>query len=116
MVNIIGDFRLIDSVQDFGTQPELDGAFDVITATINGTVYAYVSGNRDSGIQVFEVATDGTLEPVTSIETYGSAGIYYPEFMRTMVINGETFLAVTSPYSNYPSSWVRYDWHANNIP
>jgi len=42
-MNILGDLEIVDSVADFATAPELDGARTIATTTINGTVYVYVA-------------------------------------------------------------------------
>lgn len=52
-MNILGDLEIVDSVADFVTAPELDGARTIATTTINGTVYVYVASRYDNGIQIF---------------------------------------------------------------
>ena len=51
-MNLIGDLVVGDSVVDFSTSPELDGAHAVVTAVVDGQVFVYVTGFHDDGIQV----------------------------------------------------------------
>ncbi|MEL6206999.1 MAG: hypothetical protein AAFR47_17035, partial [Pseudomonadota bacterium] len=99
-MNFLGGLELVDSVADFGSSPELDGAFDTTTATINGVTYVYVSGRNDSGVQVLSLANDGTMEPVMAVPQSSALGISSPARLETMQIGDEFFLAVTATSSN----------------
>lgn len=95
-MNLIGKFDFVGSVPDFGTSPALAGAFDVETATINGQTFVYVSGRGDSGIQVLSIDDQGSLTPVSSINTSSAAGLSGVAELEVLQVGRDIFLAATS--------------------
>ena len=94
-MNILGNLEVVDSISDFTTAPELDGARSVTTATINGTVFVYVASERDDGIQVLTLDGDGQLTPVTSITDTVNTALNGALDLEVVEKAGRKFLVVT---------------------
>src|SRR5262245_2391801 len=84
------------NVTDAGSL-ELDGAFGVTTALVNGTRYLFVAGQQDNGISVFSVAANGTLTSVFDIDdaSNGALELSGARRLTTAVIGGTTYLFAT---------------------
>ncbi|MGD9864485.1 MAG: beta-propeller fold lactonase family protein, partial [Pseudodonghicola sp.] len=95
-MNLIGDLTLVSSVEDFVTSPELNGASGVAVAEIGGTVFVYVSGRDDDGIQILRLDGDGALTPVGSVADSTTLNLESPRYIDTVTVGGNTFLLVPS--------------------
>ncbi|MFK7753695.1 MAG: hypothetical protein AB8B51_14225, partial [Sedimentitalea sp.] len=80
-MNIVGSTEITDSVVDFNTSPELDGAAGVKTVNIDGTTYVYVTGRNDNGIQIFTMDSDGMLDPIGSFADSTSTFMDGPTYL-----------------------------------
>ncbi|MGB9365254.1 MAG: hypothetical protein WCE79_04490, partial [Xanthobacteraceae bacterium] len=76
---------------------ELDGAFGVTTAVVNGTTYLFVAGQQDDGISVFSVAANGTLTNAFNIDDASNAALELDgaRHVTTAVVGGTTYLFAT---------------------
>ena len=91
-MNIIGDLVITDTVSDFATAPELDGAHSVVTTTIGGKVYVYVSAAYDNGIQVLTLDSNGELTPVTSVTDSSSTALWGVRRLTVVEKGNKSFL------------------------
>jgi Ca2+-binding RTX toxin-like protein len=93
-MNILGDLEIVDSVADFATAPELDGARTIATTTINGTVYVYVASRYDNGIQIFTLGGDGTLTPISSVTDTSNTALDGAVTLKVVEKAGTSYLVV----------------------
>jgi Ca2+-binding RTX toxin-like protein len=73
----------------------LDEAWDVVSAVINGRTYLYVSGYRDSGIQVLRMDSAGRLTAVGSIGDTAAAALGFATGLQVATVGGDQFLIAT---------------------
>ncbi|WP_417673575.1 beta-propeller fold lactonase family protein [Pseudodonghicola sp.] len=99
-MNLIGDLKLVSSVKDFTTSPELDGANSVAIVELNGTVFVYVSGRDDDGIQILSLGNNGQLKPVGSISNGDGVTLDSPRISDVILVGGKPFLVVPSADSS----------------
>ena len=78
---------------DFGTL-ELDTPFAVTTATIGGTTYVFVAAVVDSGVSVFSLAANGTLDNTDNVTDAGALELSSTTSVTTAVLNGVVYLFV----------------------
>lgn len=95
-MNLIGSLSFIDSIQDFGTSPELNGPQGVAVQDINGTTFVYVAGEADDGIQVLSLGDNGELTPVTSTAQASSFGLNSVSELKTVQVGDEYFLIASA--------------------
>ena len=95
-MNLIGDLKLVSSVKDFTTSPELDGASSVAIVELNGTVFVYVSGRDDDGIQILSLGANGQLRPVGSVAHGEGVMLDSPRIADVITVDGKPFLVVPS--------------------
>lgn len=93
-MNLLGGLNFVDSIQDFASNPSLNGATDIAFHSIGSRNFVYVSGFNDNGIQVLEIAADGTLSPVSSFFDTTPFGLRGPVELETVTVNGNTYLIV----------------------
>ncbi len=107
-MNLIGGLTFNNSVQDFGTSPALNGAYDVVTQDINGVTFVYVAGYNDNGIQVLSMADSGLLTPETSISDTSALGLSRVALLETVQVGSEFFL-ISASQSDYAVDVFRID-------
>ena len=122
----------VSSVDDFGINGELDGAYTVTTVKIDSKVYALVTGFSDAGVQIIDLGEEPpeghpllSPKPVTSFddgdyvgnkqfkELNGARGITTIEIgskvyalVAAAVDNGVQIIDVTNPTNPVPVSSV----------
>jgi len=99
-MNLIGDLKLVSSVKDFTTSPELDGASSVAIVELNGTVFVYVCGRDDDGIQILTLGGNGQLKPVGSISNGEGVTLDNPRIADVIMVDGKPFLVVPAADSS----------------
>jgi 6-phosphogluconolactonase (cycloisomerase 2 family) len=90
-----GSLTNVSNVTDSGLL-ELDGAFSVTAAVVNGTTYLFAGSQVDDGLSVFSVANDGALTNVFNVTDDGSLFIDSLRSLTTAVVNGTTYLFAAS--------------------
>lgn len=93
-MNILGNLSIADSVIDFNTSPELQGAAAVKTLVLGGITYVYVTGYYDNGIQILKLDEDGSLTPVGSFEDTASIHMSRPTYFDIAKVGNTYFLVV----------------------
>ena len=83
----------VDNVTD-DSSLELDGAYSVTTAVVDGTTYLFVAGHEDDGVSVFSVANDGMLTRVQNVRDDSSLELRGPRSVTTAVVGTTTYLFV----------------------
>jgi len=78
-----------------GTGLELDGAFSLATAEIDGTTYLFVASYDDNGVQVLKVDSGGNLEAVDQVSDGSGTMLDGAIGVTTTVVDGATYLLVT---------------------
>jgi 6-phosphogluconolactonase (cycloisomerase 2 family) len=92
-VGATGTLTNVDNVTDADdVNLRLDGANAVTTATISGITLLFVSGRDEDGISVFGVHADGSLEHMTNVSDGGSRELDGVGQLKTVTVNGNTFL------------------------
>lgn len=103
-MNLMGQLTFLDSIQDFATSSELDGATNVATTEINGIVYFFVASQNDYGVQVLRM--EGNLMvPVFTITDSNALGLAGAYDLEVVTVGAEKFLVVTAPGENSMSSF-----------
>ena len=77
---------------------ELEGAYSVATAVIDGRTYALVASNDDDGVQIIDI-TDPASPNATASVTNGTGGfdeLGGARYVTTAVIDGRTYALVAS--------------------
>ncbi len=89
-----GTLSTVDAVFDGTDQDfELDGAGDVELLRIGNRDFAYVAGDRDNGISVWEIANNGTLSEVDNANLPNNRN---PNSVLAANFNGENLLFVST--------------------
>ena len=73
---------------------ELDRAFSVTTAVVDGTTYLFVAGSLDDGVSVFSVANNGLLTNRANVTDAGTLELDGALSVTTAVVDGTTCLFV----------------------
>ncbi|WP_421723422.1 hypothetical protein [Bauldia sp.] len=98
-----GSLTNVDNVDDAAhVDHQLVGVTDVTTAVVNGSVYLFAAGQFDNGVSVFNVAPDGTLTHVDSVDD-GDDPAFEIEGavdITTAKIGGSTYLFVAGTFDN----------------
>lgn len=95
-MNILGNLTIADSVVDFDTSPELNGATSVKTVMLDGTTYVYVTSHDDDGIQILTLGDDGTLEPIGHFVDSSTINMDGPGYLDVARVGDTSFLVVPS--------------------
>ena len=89
-----GTLASVYNISD-GGDLELDGARGVTTAVVGTTTYLFVTGQNDSGVSVFSVASDGMLASVHNEPDAGPLALSGASGVTTAVVGTTTYLFVT---------------------
>ncbi|MGD9618049.1 MAG: hypothetical protein AB7H90_16785 [Alphaproteobacteria bacterium] len=93
-----GSLTSIQTIGDTGTTA-LNGAYNLISATISGQTYLYVNSIIDNGISVFRVEADGKLTFVDSVFDDIALELERSEGkMSVATIGGKSYLLATGYY------------------
>ncbi len=94
-ITVRDSFQLlsVDDVSD-DANLELDGAFPISTAVVEGTTYLFVAGSDDDGVSVFSVASDGTLTSADHVSDNATLELDGANGLSTAVVKGTTYLFV----------------------
>ena len=90
-----GTLTNVDNIAD-NNPLEINGAFSLTTAVVDGTTYLFAAGHIDHGLSVFSVGDDGTLTNVENLNDNIFVGLLTPTSVTTAVVGGTTYLFVTS--------------------
>ncbi|WP_114008007.1 beta strand repeat-containing protein [Cohaesibacter intestini] len=93
-LNANGTLTHIETVFDTSSI-NLSRPGDIVTATIAGSNYLFVSGYYDDGISVFEVANDGSLTNVFNLQDTAALGLGGAWGLSTFTIGTKTYLGVS---------------------
>ena len=99
-MNILGSLQISDSVVDFNTSPELNGAAAVCTVEIGGTTFVYVAGRDDAGIQILKMSEAGKLTPVGVFEDTNSVFLSGVGDVNIAQVGSNFYLLATSLYED----------------
>ena len=90
-----GSLSNVDNVINNDTL-ELDGAWPVTTAEVEGTTYLFVAGNKDGGVSVFSVGSNGALSNVHNVSDSSSLQLQLKgaRHLRTVVEGSTTYLFI----------------------
>lgn len=93
-----------DNVGDGGAL-ELEGAFGLAKATIDGITYVFAAGITDDGVSVFSLAADGTLTNTDNVDDADDVDFRLDgvNALATAVVGTRTFLFAES-YGPMPST------------
>lgn len=95
------DGSLTDAGQVYDdTSLLIDSARDTVIKEIGGTPYLFVAGRGDHGVQVFSVASDGSLTATSQISDDTSLALNRPIDIKLEEIGGETYLFVVGKDDN----------------
>ena len=101
MFNIASDGTVMNTTNvSNGGNLELDGAFGVTTAKVDGKHYFFVTGFFDNGFSVFRIADDGTVMNTTNVSDGGSLELGGASRITTAEVGGTTYLFVTGFYDD----------------
>jgi VCBS repeat-containing protein len=91
------DAGVLTPVQTVGDNAalQLNGVMGLQVANVGGVNYLFAAGFGDSGISVFSVGADGALTSVFNQPFNGTAALSGATDVITMVVGGDTYLAVT---------------------
>ena len=95
MANYVGALAHRDFIGD-GPATELNGAFGVATATVNGKTYVYASGASDNGLQIMTLDGEGNLTEYQAIPDTLSQGLANPKTVSTHAVGDELYLFVSA--------------------
>ncbi|QNL18864.1 hypothetical protein HXX25_05595 [Hyphobacterium sp. CCMP332] len=87
-----GALTNVANVTDDATTLELNGAYSVTTAVVNGTTYLFTAGYLDDGVSVFSVADNGALTNVANVTDDATLELKVPISVTTAVVDGTTYL------------------------
>ena len=99
VANDDGMLTSVTNVTDDG-RLELDNAFSVTTAVVDGTTYLFVAGIFDDGVSVFRVGDTGLLVNVTNVTDVGSLELDGASSVTTAVVDGTTYLFVAGQFDD----------------
>ena len=85
----------VQNISDIGTL-ELDGAYYVTDAMVDGVQLILVSGYADNGISVFSMEATGQLTPLFDLADDPSLQLAQPSDLEVVQIGGVTYLYVAS--------------------
>ena len=77
--------------------PELDGAWGITTATVDGTPYALVASNDDDGVQIINISDPVLPTPTADVKDGQNAfTLDHPVAVTTALIGSSTYALVTA--------------------
>ena len=77
-----------------GGNLEISGAYSVTTAEVGGMTYLFVGSQDDSGVSVFSVANNGSLNNVDNVSDSGNLELNIVRSVTTAEVGGMTYLFV----------------------
>ena len=94
-----GTLTNVDNIDDIDDiDYNLNGAASVTTAQISDKTFLFVAGASDSGISVFDIASDGALTHLYSVNNNSILNLDAAISVTTAQIGSKTFLFVTGFY------------------
>lgn len=95
MADIIGSSFVLRALVVTGVDLVIDGPVEPATAVINGTTFLYVPSDDDDLVQVFTVASDGSLTFLGDVTDTAVTTLNGAQATTTFSVGGNQFLAVT---------------------
>ncbi len=86
-----GQFMRVGETVD-SSATALDGAIGMETATINSKTFLFASGRYDSGISVFSINSDGSLQHIQTTFDNASMALQGTFTLESAILNGNHYL------------------------
>ncbi|MEX2443759.1 MAG: hypothetical protein WD492_09155 [Alkalispirochaeta sp.] len=83
----------IDDLTDTA-ETGFEESYSIIGLSVDGNVYAAVSGYADNGVTILSVDADGSFSPVHTVFDDGTTAFSGPRYMDVATVGGNVFLVV----------------------